>query len=302
MRRWPLYGTTPVKKSSARLRRVTWRLQCEVSSSHRHNDRPVVDQEESEPGRRSTTGSHGPSAAVAVSTLRQPLREGRQAVITFIDYSAVFDTKSQMFLDEALAEAGVGGNVRRIEQAIFAAATGVVRLRHPDGTMPLSEQFDIIRGHILARCIHRRTGPDLQDAFVNADVVTTTVRVTEMVISQAKRNVMHIHRKTLVSSTTEADVEAMKLEHKCDACSRTFPTQRGLKIHAARWCDGGVTHSSRRGSLANRAVQTAKRRAAEALLSHAYVDNARGTSPTYNASQLNCLKKMLSLVGNVPGP
>ena len=31
------------------------------------------------------------------------LREGRQALITFIDYSAAFDTESQMFLDEALA-------------------------------------------------------------------------------------------------------------------------------------------------------------------------------------------------------
>ena len=40
------------------------------------------------------------------------LREGRQAVITFIDYSAVFDTESQMFLDEALAEAGVGASHR----------------------------------------------------------------------------------------------------------------------------------------------------------------------------------------------
>ena len=74
------------------------------------------------------------------------LREGRQAVITFIDYSAAFDTESQMFLDEALAEAGVGAKVRRIVQAIFAAATGVVRLRHPDGTMTLSEPFDIARG------------------------------------------------------------------------------------------------------------------------------------------------------------
>ena len=74
------------------------------------------------------------------------LREGRQAVITFIDYSAAFDTESQVFLDEALAEAGVEAKVRRIVQAIFAAATGVVRLRQPDGTMALSEPFDIARG------------------------------------------------------------------------------------------------------------------------------------------------------------
>ena len=69
-----------------------------------------------------------------------------RASITFIDYSAAFDTESQMFLDEALAQAGVGAKVRRIVQAIFAVATGVVRLKHPDGTMTLSEPFDITRG------------------------------------------------------------------------------------------------------------------------------------------------------------
>ena len=57
------------------------------------------------------------------------LREGRQAVVTFIDYSAAFDTESQLFLDSALAETGVSSKVRRIVQAIFAAATGVVRIR-----------------------------------------------------------------------------------------------------------------------------------------------------------------------------
>ena len=97
------------------------------------------------------------------------LREDRQAVITFIDYSAAFDTESQLFLNEALAEAGVGAKVRRIAQAIFAAATGVVRLRQFDGTMTFSEPFDIAKrvlhgGHLLARCIHRWTGPDLRDA------------------------------------------------------------------------------------------------------------------------------------------
>ena len=58
------------------------------------------------------------------------LREDRQAqaVITFIDYIAAFDTESQLFLDEALTEAGVYAKVRRIVQAIFATATGVVRI------------------------------------------------------------------------------------------------------------------------------------------------------------------------------
>ena len=116
-------------------------------------------------------------------------------------------------------------------------------------------------------------------ALVDADAARVTVlaagSITDaaMMISQAKSKVMYIHRKTCISSTTEAAVEALKLAHKCDACSRTFPTQRGLKIQSARWCDGGVTQRSRRGSLADRAVQTAKRRAAEALLSQVYVGN-----------------------------
>ena len=80
-------------------------------------------------------------------------------------------------------------------------------------------------------------------ALVDADAATATTRVTAlaacsitdaaMVIPQVKSKVMHIHRKTRVSSTTEAEIEALKLAHKCDACSPTFPTQRGSKIHAA---------------------------------------------------------------------
>ena len=70
------------------------------------------------------------------------LREGRQAVITFIDYSAAFDTEGQLFL----AEAGVDTKVRRIVQAIFAAATGVVRIRQADGSIALSKPFNIARG------------------------------------------------------------------------------------------------------------------------------------------------------------
>ena len=41
------------------------------------------------------------------------LREGRNAVITVIDYSAAFDMESQIFLDGALADAGISAKVRR---------------------------------------------------------------------------------------------------------------------------------------------------------------------------------------------
>ena len=64
----------------------------------------------------------------------------------YIDYSAAFDTESQLFLDSALAETGVSSKVRRIVQAIFAAATGVVRIRQQDGGVEMSEPFNIERG------------------------------------------------------------------------------------------------------------------------------------------------------------
>ena len=77
---------------------------------------------------------------------------------------------------------------------------------------------------------------------------------------------MHIHRTRRVDATTEEDVTALTLAHKCESCGREFTKQRGLKIHMARWCDGGRTQRSRRGTLTDTAVKTAKRRAAEATL------------------------------------
>ena len=61
--------------------------------------------------------------------------------------------------------------------------------------------------------------------------------------------------------------------HKCESCGREFIKQRGLKIHMARWCDGGHTQRSRRGSLTDIAVKTAKRRAAEATLDNVSIGN-----------------------------
>ena len=70
-------------------------------------------------------------------------REGRQVVITFIDYSAAFDIEGQLLLDSALADAGDSVKVRRITQAIFTAATRVIRSRQPSGNNMFSEPFSI---------------------------------------------------------------------------------------------------------------------------------------------------------------
>ena len=94
-----------------------------------------------------------------------------------------------------------------------------------------------------------------------------------MVISIRKSKVMHVHTKTRVSATTEADVASLNLKHKCSACAREFTKQRGLSIHMARWCDGGRTQRSRLGTLTDKAVKTAKRRAAEATLGKVQIEN-----------------------------
>ena len=87
-----------------------------------------------------------------------------------------------------------------------------------------------------------------------------------MIISTKKSKVMHIHKTTRTSATTEADVAKLNLVHRCESCTREFTKLRGLKMHMARWCDGGRTQRSRVGSLTDKAVKSSKRRAAEASL------------------------------------
>ena len=237
------------------------------------------------------------------------LREGRQAVVNFIDYSAAFDTESQLFLDSALAETWVSSKVRRIVQAIFAAATGVVRIRQQDGGVVTSEPFNIERGVLqgdifspvcfiagLDRIfrLYDQVNPGMtvgtgahtvrmakfeyadDAALIDEDAGQATARVTSlaagsiadaaMIISTKKSKVMHIHKTTRASATTEADVAKLNLVHRCESCTREFTKLRGLKMHMARWCDGGRTQRSRVGSLTDKAVKSSKRRAAEASL------------------------------------
>ena len=117
-------------------------------------------------------------------------------------------------------------------------------------------------------------------ALVDDDAATATTRVTTiaagslndaaMVISEKNSKAMH-SLTARVSGTKEAEVVALK--HVCDSCSRTFPTLRGLRIHVSRWCEGGLTQRSRRGSKTDRAVKVGTKRAVEALLDRVHVGN-----------------------------
>ena len=94
-----------------------------------------------------------------------------------------------------------------------------------------------------------------------------------MVISIRNTNVMHVHKNTRGSATTEANGASLNLTHKRSACAREFTKQCGLRIRMARWCDGGRTQRSRLGTLTDKAVKTAKRRAAEATLGKVQIEN-----------------------------
>ena len=79
-------------------------------------------------------------------TIDMLLNESKPAVITFIDYTAAFDTVSHTFLDKALSSAGTTEKLRRVIKSIFNAASGCVRTTKPDGNTETSAPFNIARG------------------------------------------------------------------------------------------------------------------------------------------------------------
>eukprot|EP01047_Picozoa_sp_COSAG01_P036802 COSAG01_NODE_2890_length_6906_cov_23.470545_1_plen_236_part_00 len=59
--------------------------------------------------------------------------KGQKAVIVFLDLVAAFDSCSHKCIDAALAEAKASNKTRAIFRAMYAKATGVVRVRNTDG-------------------------------------------------------------------------------------------------------------------------------------------------------------------------
>ena len=105
-------------------------------------------------------------------------------------------------------------------------------------------------------------------ALLNKNTSDATKRLTTLAndgsadacvdISLKKTKVMHVRKYEPVSATTEDEVIALNLKHKCSKCDRTFPTQKGLNIHCSRWCNPGGPVRSRKGSLADKAAKNVK--------------------------------------------
>ena len=248
-------------------------------------------------------------------TIDMLIREGKPAVITFIDYTAAFATVSHTFLDKALSSGGASMKVRRIIQTVYNAAAGCVRINKPDGSQETSETFDIARGvlqgdifspvafitglmqifkihdagdggvtvgnppnQVSVRALEYADDAGLADTNVNtasarvSAIATGSRNDASMEISIPKTKAMHIHKRFRVTETTEEDIASMSFKYTCPNCQRDFPNKRGLSIHIGRWCDGGKTTRSRKGSLADKKVQHHKRKELEHKLPHVIVE------------------------------
>ena len=76
------------------------------------------------------------------------LKQKKNVCLTFIDYSAAFDSVSHKFLDRSLAKAGASRKTRAMFRAIYAAASGIARVRGLNGQTIYSESFKVRRGVI----------------------------------------------------------------------------------------------------------------------------------------------------------
>ena len=61
------------------------------------------------------------------------LRENKSMVLTFIDYSAAFDSVGHKFLDIALGEAKAKPKTRAIFRSVYNSATARTKVKGTDG-------------------------------------------------------------------------------------------------------------------------------------------------------------------------
>ena len=74
------------------------------------------------------------------------IRLGKKIAITFIDFTAAFDTVSHKFIDRALEAAGVGNKERSMFRAIYKAASAFTTVSAANGRKVKSECFPVDRG------------------------------------------------------------------------------------------------------------------------------------------------------------
>ena len=78
----------------------------------------------------------------------QVINNNRACIVTYIDYTAAFDSVSHKFMDATLANAGASAKSRAIFRAIYNAAAGITRVNGTDGGKIFSGVFNVGRGVI----------------------------------------------------------------------------------------------------------------------------------------------------------
>ena len=78
----------------------------------------------------------------------QIIKDNSKLYVTYIDYSAAFDSISYKFLDASLAKAGASRKTRSMFRAIYATAEGTARVRGLQGNKIYSDVFKVRRGVI----------------------------------------------------------------------------------------------------------------------------------------------------------
>ena len=208
------------------------------------------------------------------------LEEGRKLYVSFIDYSAAFDSVSHKFIDKALKAAGASPKSRALFRAIYEAASATTRVQGTDGAEVLSESFPINRGvvqgditsplyFILALELILRThdtnrhkgikfGNVMVDtlgyaddaALLDTDVHTATERVTsiargseqdaDMKINVGKTEVMHVEEQDSVAQATSDELRA--------ECKFTCPNVDCKRVfHTAHGCKCHAGRCRRKG-------------------------------------------------------
>ena len=76
----------------------------------------------------------------------QIINGNSRCTITYIDYTAAFDTVSHKYIDTTLVNAGGSRKMIAIFRAIYRVAAGMVRANITDGKKIFSESFDVRRG------------------------------------------------------------------------------------------------------------------------------------------------------------
>ena len=73
------------------------------------------------------------------------IRGKKKCVVTYIDYTAAFDSVSHKYIDAALKKAKASRKTRAIFRAIYAVAQGQARVQGADG-YHYSKTFKLCRG------------------------------------------------------------------------------------------------------------------------------------------------------------